>query len=110
MALLIAEPTLSGRNDLERIMDVCNHFGVPAMVCINKYDINEEKSLGIEEYCRSKEIPVVARIPFNNVVTEAMVKGLPVVEYTKNGFSNQLEDLWETVSIMLAKEEYETHG
>ena len=39
MALLIAEPTMSGASDLERAVGV---FGIPAAVCINKYNLNEE--------------------------------------------------------------------
>ena len=110
LALLITEPTLSGKNDLERITGVCNHFGVPATVCINKYDISEENSLGIEEYCKSNEIPVVAKIHFDNVVTEAMIKGLPVVEYKRNKVSEQLVNLWKTVTQYIPEDERVKYG
>ncbi len=105
LALLITEPTLSGRYDLERVLDVCRHFGVPAMVCINKHDINEENTRLIEEYCRKQGVPIASRIPFDNIVTEAMVHGQPLVEYAPNGVSRQLEILWETVSKTVEKEE-----
>ena len=35
LALLVTEPTLSGMHDLERVLGVCHHFGIPALVCIN---------------------------------------------------------------------------
>jgi MinD superfamily P-loop ATPase len=98
LALLVTEPTLSGMHDLERVLGVCQHFGVPAVVCINKYDINEENTCRIEGSCLKQGTPVAARIPFDNVVTEAMVRGLPVVEYTRNGVSRQIEILWNLVS------------
>ena len=104
LALLVTEPTLSGRHDLERMLGVCHHFVVPAVVCINKYDINEENSHHIEDYCIGQGVAVAARIPFDNVVTEAMVHGLPVVEYAQNGISQQMEILWGTVSGWLQKE------
>jgi len=44
LALLVTEPTLSGIHDLERVLGVCRHFGVPALVCVNKYDINEDNT------------------------------------------------------------------
>jgi MinD superfamily P-loop ATPase len=72
-------------------------------VCINKYDINEDNTHGIEQYCLSQGIEVAARIPFDNAVTEAMVRGLPVVEYTRNGMSRQIEALWERVLKSLTK-------
>ena len=102
-ALLVTEPTLSGIHDLERVLGVCHHFGVPALVCINKYDINEDNTRQIEYYCLSQGVEVAARIPFDNIVTKAMVAGLPVVEYSQNGVSHQIEALWELVSKSLAK-------
>jgi MinD superfamily P-loop ATPase len=101
LALLVTEPTLSGQHDLERVMGVCGHFGVPAIVCINKYDINEENSHHIESYCCTRGVEVAARIPFDKVVTEAIVQGIPVVEYMHNGVSQQMEILWETISKSL---------
>lgn len=103
LALLVTEPTLSGIHDLERVLSVCHHFGVPALVCINKYDINEDNTHQIEHYCLSQGVEVAARIPFDNTVTQAMVAGLPVVEYSRNGVSHEIEALWELVSKSLAK-------
>jgi MinD superfamily P-loop ATPase len=97
LALLVTEPTLSGIHDLERIFGVCHHFGVPALVCINKYDINNDNTREIERYCRRQEVEVAARIPFDNVVTEAMIHGLPVVEYIGNGVSARIKMLWRKV-------------
>ena len=111
LALLVTEPTLSGVHDLERILGVCQHFGVPAAVCINKYDINEENTRKIEDFCLrnsalGQKVEVVAKLPFDNVVTEAMVHGLPVVEYNKNGFSQQIIDLWvRTLQLLNKKKE-----
>ncbi|MFC1901825.1 ATP-binding protein [Chloroflexota bacterium] len=104
LALLITEPTLTGQHDLERVIGVCRHFRVPALVCINKYDINEENTRLIESYCLDRGVPVTARIPFDKAVTEAMINGLPLVEYTHNGISQQVEILWETASKMVEKE------
>ena len=103
LALLVTEPTLSGIHDLERVLGVCHHFGVQALVCINKCDINEDNTHQIEDYCLTQGVEVAARIPFDNVVTEAMVHGLPVVEYSQNGVSHQIEVLWEIVLKYLSK-------
>ncbi len=104
LALLVTEPTLSGIHDLERVLGVCQHFGVPALVCINKYDINEGNSRQIENFCLREGIEVAGRIPFDNTVTEAMVHGLPVVEYARNGVSRQIEAIWKIVVASLNKQ------
>jgi len=101
LALLVTEPTLSGIHDLERVLGVCHHFGVPALVCINKYDINKDNTRQIEKFCLGQGTEVAAKIPFDNTVTKAMVAGLPVVEYSRNGVSHQIEALWELVSKSL---------
>jgi MinD superfamily P-loop ATPase len=98
LALMVAEPTLSGIHDLERVLGVSGHFGVPAMVAINKYDLNEENSRHIEEYCKDQGIKLAAKIPFDNAVTEAIVRGLPVVEYTKGKVSREIAGLWDFIS------------
>jgi len=97
LALIVTEPTLSAMHDLDRIMSVCRQFGVPALVFINKYDINEENTSQIETYCTSNGVDVISKIPFDNVVTEALVRGLPLVEYSKDGTGRRVEMLWQTI-------------
>ena len=101
LALLVTEPTLSGIHDLERVLGVCHHFGVPALVCINKYDINEDNTRQIESYCLSQGVEVTSKIPFDNVVTEAMVQGLPVVEYSQGKLTQEIESLWQHIIRVL---------
>jgi MinD superfamily P-loop ATPase len=103
LALLVTEPTLSGIHDLERVIGVCRHFGIPVLVCVNKYDLNEENTYRIESYCRNEGMEVAAQISFDNVVTEAIVQGLPVVEYSDNKVTQQIKELWQIISAKLEK-------
>jgi MinD superfamily P-loop ATPase len=101
LALLVTEPTLSGMHDLERIIGLCRHFNVPASVCINKHDLNEENTKRIESYCAKERIEVVARIPFDNAVTEAILLGVPVVELCDSDVTRCIRELWRVVSAKL---------
>jgi len=101
LVLLVTEPTLSGMHDLDRIIGVCHHFGIPALVCINKYDLNEENTHQIESYCSDRGIEVVSRITFDNVVIEALVQGIPVVEYSENKVAKEIGELWQSISMAL---------
>ena len=98
LALIVTEPTMSGLHDLERIMDVTRHFGIASVVCINKYDINEENSKRITEFCRQRGIEVVGNIPYDPVVTEAMVAGMPVVEFSEGKVSEAIKDVWKSIN------------
>jgi len=103
LALIVTEPTMSGMHDLDRIVAVCRHFGVPVLVCINKYDINEEIALQIERNCQETGIEMVFKIPFDNEVTRALVGGLPVVEYSRCDVSRQIETLWQNILASLSE-------
>jgi MinD superfamily P-loop ATPase len=97
LALIVTEPTLSGLHDLERILDVTTHFGIASAVCINKYDINEANSTKITEFCRQRGVEIIGNIPYDPVVTEAMVAGMPVVEFSEGAVSNAIRDMWERI-------------
>ncbi|MCD6290528.1 MAG: ATP-binding protein [Anaerolineae bacterium] len=94
MALLVAEPTVSGVHDLERVLGTTDHFGVPARVLINKADINEARTEEIEAFCRSRHIPIVGRVPYDITVTEAMVHGQPITAYTDGPVTETLRGAW----------------
>ena len=101
LALIVTEPTLSGIHDMERVIGVCRHFGIPPVVCINKYDLNEDNTASITRYCRENDINIAALIPFDTAVTEAMVKGLSIVEYGDSKAADAIKKLWEEVAAGL---------
>jgi MinD superfamily P-loop ATPase len=101
LALLVTEPSLSGMHDLDRVLGVCQHFGVPAAVCINKHDLNEENARQIESQCYGQGVEIVGRVPFDNVVTESIVQGVPLVEYSNGKVSREIEGMWRRLIPML---------
>jgi MinD superfamily P-loop ATPase len=95
-ALLVTEPTMSGIHDLERVLRLLRHFDVQPFVSINMHDINKENTARIENFCRKKGIEVIGKIPFNQIVTEAMVRGKTVVEYSpRSEVSKEIENIWD---------------
>jgi MinD superfamily P-loop ATPase len=98
LALIVTEPSLSASHDLKRVLAVSGHFRVPALVCINKYDLDEGNSRHIESYCRDVGIDVGAKIPFDTAVTDAITHGVPVVEFGDGIVSRRIEELWTAVA------------
>ena len=95
LAVVVTEPTPSGRHDLERVVELCRHFRVPAAVVINKCDLSEEHSRGIEDFCTTRGLELVARLPFDPVVVEAMVEGRSVTEHAPHGpLARQVARAW----------------
>jgi MinD superfamily P-loop ATPase len=96
MGLIVVEPTLSGIHDMERALGLLNHFKIPSLVCVNKYDLNEENTSRIVEFCGSNGVEVVGEIPFDPIVTESMVAGKPIVEYSpESRVSKAIAELWK---------------
>lgn len=81
LALVVAEPTVSGVHDMRRVLETIRHFGVPAMVCINKADIYPAGADEIEAHCRENGIETVGRIPFDLTIASAMVAGEAVTAF-----------------------------
>lgn len=101
IALIVTEPSLSGIADLERVGGVCNHFGIPWVVCVNKYDINEENTSRIEQKCKEQGISVVGKIPYDEDFIHAIVAGIPLTKFSSNKSSSEVRNLWERVSGIL---------
>jgi len=101
LVLIVTEPTLSGIHDLKRIYDVACHFKIPAVVCINKYDVNLENSEKIEEHCKNKDIPVVGRLPYDVSMTRAMVDEKSIIEYSNSNLSDEIKKMWINIKGML---------
>ncbi len=95
LALIVTEPTLSGIHDLDRVLAVTRHFGIPARVIINKYDLNQVNTLRIEETQRKNGLEVLGRIPFSKSVPESVVRGVPLVEYAQDDAAQAMRHLWE---------------
>ena len=104
MALLVVEPTVSGAHDLERVLATTDHFRVPAMVVVNKADLNIARSDEIAAFCGARGVEVIGRIPYDTVVTEAMVIGQPVTAVGDNVVAGALQGVWASVREVLLRE------
>ena len=97
LALMVTEPTVSGIHDLGRIFNVTKHFGVKTAVCINKFDINPEKTGEIKEFCIKNEIPLLGEIPYDPSVTKAMIELKTVTEFSPTRVSEVVKSIWSKI-------------
>jgi MinD superfamily P-loop ATPase len=80
LAVAVTEPTVSGAHDLMRILSLTAHFEVPALVVINKFDINTDMSEMIVREAESAGAPVVGKIPYHEGVIDAVRKKKTLIE------------------------------
>ena len=104
LAIISTEPGVSAIHDLSRILGTVRHFGIAPAVCINRSDINAEKSREIEEFCREDGIPLLGRIPFDPAVTHSMSMGLPVNAFDSfSPASTAIEAIWDKTYSLIRK-------
>ena len=97
--LIVAEPTVSGIHDMQRVVQLANHFKVPAMVCVNKFDLNPELTRNIENFARDEGLSCLGKIPFDPIFTNAMVNGRTIIEYNgKSKAGHAVKDTWNALS------------
>ena len=80
IVLIVAEPSLSGISDMERIVKTARHFGVMMAICVNKYDTNLNNTQKIKEYAAAENIVFVGTIPFDEKAGKAINRGFSVVD------------------------------
>ena len=100
--LIVAEPTVSGFHDMERVAQLAAHFRVPALLCVNKCDLNMEQTQAIETKALEQGITVLDRIPFDPIVTHAMVQGRTISEYNGSSPAAQaIRQIWSNIEELL---------
>ncbi|QBG48479.1 (4Fe-4S)-binding protein [Verrucomicrobia bacterium S94] len=103
--LVVTEPTLSGEHDLERVLQLITHFRIPAMICVNKWDINPKMTSRIEALAKSMKAVPVGRIPYDAAVTDAQVNARALVESSDGAAARAVREIWETIQKQLFAEE-----
>ncbi len=96
-AVVVTEPTLSGLHDALRVIEVTNHFSVPSRLIINKYDLNPDMSVKIEEHCLKSKIPLIGKVSFDKAVVESMVKGETIMEYKDTSVKDEILEIWDSL-------------
>ncbi len=97
LVLIVTEPTLSGLHDLNRVLELADHFNIPSLVCINKYDINLEITGKIEKMLNEKGMQAAAKLPYDDVFTRAQVAGTTVIEYAQSECSEMIKALGKEI-------------
>ena len=80
LVLIVAEPSVSGMSDMERILKTTAVFNTKAVVCVNKWDTSPENTAVIERFCAENDIPYVGRIPYDTQASAAINEGKSVAD------------------------------
>ena len=90
-SILVTEPTPSGFSDLERILEVVNHFNIPYGIVINKWDINPKLSEEIEEWSGDR---FLGKISYDRKVIDSIVNLKPVI-FSDSKVVSEIKEIYE---------------
>ncbi|HQC61409.1 MAG TPA: ATP-binding protein [Candidatus Pacearchaeota archaeon] len=81
--IAVTEPTPSAMHDLKRVLYLAEHFKINPGIIINKFDLDNKFYKKIENFAKSKKIPVIGKIPYNKDFVQSTIKMKPVIEINK---------------------------
>jgi len=96
-ALAVTEPTVSGAHDLERVLNVINHFGVKSGVVVNRSDLNLDWTRKIKDLAEKYNSEFIGTVPYGKEVTEAQMRKMSVVEYADTPLTENIKDIWQKI-------------
>ena len=96
--VIVTEPTISGLHDMKRTVGIVKKFNLPAYLIINKCDINISMSRLIEEWCVQNGITIAGQLPFDRIITEAMIQSKSITEFNpEHEISKKIKIIWKKI-------------
>ncbi len=93
LALIVTEPTFSGLRDMQRVIELAEHFEVKCAVAINKYDVNLKVTEKIRKFCVEKDVEVVGEISYNQEIPVLLSQMRIPVEFVPLDMWSRLREI-----------------
>ncbi|WP_022854064.1 ATP-binding protein [Thermodesulfatator atlanticus] len=100
--LIVAEPTVSGEHDLERVAALLKHFRIPGYLVVNKADLNPE--IAKKLLARKDLFTPLGEIPYDEAVFESLHAAKPLPEYANGPATKALKEIAQKIEKILMKE------
>ncbi|HPS03423.1 MAG TPA: ATP-binding protein, partial [Candidatus Sumerlaeota bacterium] len=105
LVLIVTEPTVSGEHDLERVLALTRHFQIPALICVNEWDLSPDMTERIESKAREGGAGIAGRIRYDRAVTLAQMREMAIVEYQQDGCAEDIRTVYDSVRLFLESRE-----
>ncbi len=92
--VLVTEPTPFGLHDLSLTIDVIAQLGIPYGVVINRSGSGDGQ---VQEFCLTRNIPVLLEIPYDRRIAELYSRGIPFVRSMPE-WASKLRGMYDKIS------------
>jgi len=97
-AIIVTEPTLSGLGDMVRAVELTKNFRIKSFVVINKYNLNENLSAEIRQWCRENDVMFAGTIPYD----EEIPKQMSILKFPFKGkAAEKIREIWIDIKSLL---------
>ncbi|NLB66521.1 MAG: 4Fe-4S binding protein [Lentisphaerae bacterium] len=100
--LVVTEPTVAGAHDLARILQLANHFKIPATVCVNKWDLHPDMTEQMEAAAREAGATPIGRVRYDSAITAAQRRGLSAIEAGAGPLAGDIHAVWRNWQAVAA--------
>lgn len=104
LVVLVTEPTVSGRHDLERVHELVKRFRIPCACIINKADLEPRIRDDLRAFLAAEGIEPVAEFPYDEAYPAAITAGQTIVEWDQT-HRQAVEAAWSRIITLLSVEE-----
>ena len=104
LVLLVAEPTLSGFHDLERLGALLKHFKIKGYLIVNKADLAPELTERLISLAEKEGFPLLGRIPYDEEVFESLHLACPLPEISQGKAAQALKEITIRVQNLIEEE------
>lgn len=94
LAVLVADPTPFGINDLKLAVNMCREMKIEPVVLINRAEYKDNK---LKEYCEKAELEIIGEIPDDRQIAEIYSNGDLIVEQDNENYISLFEKLSDTI-------------
>ncbi|MDD3853399.1 MAG: 4Fe-4S binding protein [Syntrophomonadaceae bacterium] len=95
LIVMVTEPGISAFDDMKRLWQLLQSRSVPAVIVINKWDLNPDYCQLIEEWAAENQIPVVGRIPYSGMISKNITNA--VIPASDSNLVSIYKDVWQEI-------------
>ena len=95
LAVLVSEPTVSGRHDLERVLQLTRHFNVPTLLVLNKANLSSKQRNEMLAFAQAEKIDLLGEIPYDKSAIQALFSAQPLTRIEDHPLKGALVAVWQ---------------
>jgi MinD superfamily P-loop ATPase len=100
LALVVAEPSVSGAHDAMRVMQLARQMRVPIALCVNRWDRSPQRTKQLESSSTAHAAAVVGRVRDDPAIVAAQRNALALTEQDQAVAGEDIRSLWDALTAL----------